>query len=41
VRAGDVVATVGASGGSRESGLYFEIRHAGKAFDPMGWVSLR
>jgi septal ring factor EnvC (AmiA/AmiB activator) len=41
VRAGDAVATVGASGGSRESGLYFEIRHEGKAFDPMGWVSLR
>jgi septal ring factor EnvC (AmiA/AmiB activator) len=41
VRTGDVVATVGASGGSRESGLYFEIRHEGKAFDPMGWVSLR
>ena len=41
VRAGDVIATVGASGGGRESGLYFEIRHEGKAFDPMGWVSLR
>ena len=41
VRTGDAVATVGASGGSRESGLYFEIRHEGKAFDPMGWVSLR
>lgn len=41
VRTGDPVATVGASGGNRESGLYFEIRHEGKAFDPMGWVSLR
>lgn len=41
VRTGDAVATVGASGGNRESGLYFEIRHEGKAFDPMGWVSLR
>jgi len=41
VRTGDAVATVGASGGNRESGLYFEIRHEGKAFDPMGWVSPR
>jgi len=24
-----------------ESGLYFEIRHEGKAFDPMRWVSLK
>jgi len=41
VRTGDVVATVGASGGNTESGLYFEIRHEGKAFDPMRWVSLK
>jgi septal ring factor EnvC (AmiA/AmiB activator) len=38
---GDAVATVGASGGNMESGLYFEIRHEGKAFDPMRWVSLK
>jgi septal ring factor EnvC (AmiA/AmiB activator) len=41
VRTGDAVATVGASGGNMESGLYFEIRHEGKAFDPMRWVSLK
>ncbi|TMH25983.1 MAG: peptidase M23, partial [Betaproteobacteria bacterium] len=41
VRTGDAVATVGASGGNTESGLYFEIRHEGKAFDPMRWVSLK
>jgi septal ring factor EnvC (AmiA/AmiB activator) len=41
VRTGDVVATVGASGGNTESGLYFEIRHEGKAFDPMRWVKLQ
>jgi len=41
VRTGDAVATVGASGGNMESGLYFEIRHEGKAFDPMPWVSLK
>lgn len=38
VRAGDVVATVGASGGQDEPGLYFELRRQGKPFDPMGWV---
>jgi murein hydrolase activator len=41
VGTGDTVATVGASGGNMESGLYFEIRHEGKAFDPMRWVSLK
>lgn len=38
---GDAVATVGASGGNMESGLYFETRREGKAFDPMRWVSLK
>ena len=41
VRTGDAVATVGATGGSPESGLYFEIRRQGKPFDPLKWVSLR
>ena len=41
VRGGDPVATVGASGGNTQSGLYFEIRHKGKPFDPMRWVSLK
>ena len=41
VRTGDVVATAGATGGSPESGLYFEIRRHGKPFDPLKWVSLR
>ena len=40
VQTGDVVATVGATGGSTESGLYFEIRRQGKPFDPLKWVSL-
>jgi septal ring factor EnvC (AmiA/AmiB activator) len=39
VRSGDPVATTGASGGSADSGLYFEMRHAGRPFDPMSWVS--
>ncbi len=41
VHAGDVVATVGASGGNESSGLYFELRHRGKAFDPMPWLQSR
>lgn len=41
VRIGDAVATVGNSGGNPDSGLYFEIRHQGKAFDPLRWVSLK
>jgi len=38
VRAGDLVAAVGATGGQDEPGLYFELRHQGKPFDPMQWV---
>lgn len=38
VRAGDVVATVGSTGGQNEPGLYFELRHQGKPFDPLAWV---
>jgi septal ring factor EnvC (AmiA/AmiB activator) len=38
VRSGDAVARVGSSGGHPESGLYFELRHDGKAFDPMKWI---
>ena len=41
VHTGDAVATVGSSGGNMESGLYFEIRHKGKPFDPLRWVSLK
>lgn len=38
VKAGDVIATAGNSGGNSESGLYFEMRYQGRAFDPAGWV---
>lgn len=38
VKGGDVVAAAGNSGGNEESGLYFELRHQGRAFDPAGWV---
>ena len=38
VKAGDTIASAGNSGGNEESGLYFELRHQGRAFDPAGWV---
>ncbi len=38
VKAGDQIATVGNTGGSEESGLYFEIRHMAKPLDPAGWI---
>jgi septal ring factor EnvC (AmiA/AmiB activator) len=41
VHAGDVVATVGASGGNQSAGLYFELRHQGRAFDPVPWLQSR
>jgi len=37
VDAGDTIATAGDSGGRKRSGLYFEIRRAGKPVDPRGW----
>lgn len=41
IRGGEAVATVGNSGGNAESGLYFEMRHEGRPFDPLQWVQLR
>lgn len=41
VHAGEVVATVGASGGNDSAGLYFELRHQGRAFDPVPWLQSR
>lgn len=38
VRAGDVVAATGNTGGQDEPGLYFELRHQGQPFDPLSWV---
>ncbi len=40
VAAGDTIATVGATGGQVESGLYFEIRHRGAPVDPAQWLAL-
>jgi septal ring factor EnvC (AmiA/AmiB activator) len=41
VTAGELIANVGNSGGQRESGLYFEIRSAGKPSDPQLWCHAR
>jgi septal ring factor EnvC (AmiA/AmiB activator) len=38
VKPGEVIASAGNTGGNEESGLYFELRHLGKAFDPASWV---
>jgi septal ring factor EnvC (AmiA/AmiB activator) len=39
VTSGEGLATAGSSGGALESGVYFELRHEGKAFDPLRWVA--
>jgi murein hydrolase activator len=41
VKAGDVIASAGNSGGNEQSGLYFEMRHQGRAIDPFEWITLR
>lgn len=37
---GETIATVGNSGGNADSGLYFELRHGGKPFDPLTWIKI-
>ncbi len=39
VKTGDVIASAGSSGGNEQSGLYFELRHQGRAFDPLTWAA--
>ncbi len=41
VSPGEPIATVGSTGGSAETGLYFELRHLGKAFDPLRWSNIK
>lgn len=41
VKGNESVATVGNSGGNPDSGLYFELRHQGQAFDPLKWATIR
>ena len=37
IHAGETIATMGNSGGRSQTGLYFEIRHRGKARNPASW----
>ena len=39
VEQGEQIATVGHSGGIKQNGLYFEIRHRGKTISPQQWLS--
>jgi len=39
VKGGDPIAAAGNTGGGEDSGLYFELRHRGAAFNPATWVS--
>lgn len=41
VDAGEVIAAVGNTGGSSDSGLYFELRFQGRPFDPLRWAAAR
>lgn len=41
VKAGDTISLIGNSGGQAQSGLYFEIRHKGKALNPSLWLRRR
>ena len=41
VQTGETLATVGNTGGNAETGLYFELRFAGRPFDPLSWAVLR
>jgi murein hydrolase activator len=41
VEAGDVIARAGRSGGVSTPGLYFEVRHQGRATDPIRWLAKR
>lgn len=41
VESGEVIARAGSSGGLGATGLYFEVRHDGKAADPIVWLARR
>ena len=41
VAPGDPIARVGTSGGQRNAGLYFEVRHEGEPTDPLSWLRAR
>lgn len=39
VKGGETIASVGNSGGNDTHGLYFELRHKSRPFDPMKWTA--
>ena len=39
VAPGDVIATVGDSGGQSQTGLYFEVRQGTRPLNPRSWAS--
>jgi septal ring factor EnvC (AmiA/AmiB activator) len=41
VEGGETIGQVGRSGGQKDSGLYFEVRHNGRARDPAAWLAKR
>lgn len=41
VNSGEVIATIGDTGGLGEPGLYFELRRQGKPADPAAWLAAR
>lgn len=41
VSSGELIAMAGDTGGQREAGLYFEIRHNGQSRDPVAWCEAR
>lgn len=41
VKAGEMIATVGTSGGHSQASLYFGVRYAGRPVDPLGWLQKR
>ena len=41
LKAGEVIATTGSSGGNGGTGLYFELRHEGTPLDPAPWITKR
>lgn len=41
VDSGELIAAAGNSGGQKQSGVYFEIRHKGRSVDPVSWCQPR
>lgn len=39
IKGGEVIAIAGNTGGNEQSGLYFEMRHQGRALDPLTWMN--